>query len=260
MEQFNFFKLKNQLLSIIKESLNTINKSKNLNIKNKELNDIATFADEFIESELSNYLSTIYPNHHIIGEENGENNVNSLYEWLIDPIDGTVNYASNLPFYGTSVALRYNHDTIFGLIYDIPNDDVYYVIKGIGAFKNNDKLHVSKKCNLNESIITICLTSSYDEQLTNNVLEIIKKLQPHVRGIRIIVCTTYELIWVASGITEAMINIKPSIGVGSACGKQLVIEAGGKVTNTKGKARNNIDNLLVSNGLVHDEIVKIINS
>lgn len=64
----------------------------------------------------------------------------------------------------------------------------------------------------------------------------------------------------ASGITEAMINIKPSIGVGSACGKQLVIEAGGKVTNTKGKTRNNIDNLLVSNGLVHDEIVKIINS
>lgn len=259
MERFDFLTLKSQFVSIINDSLDFINAHKDKKIKTKERNDIATFADEYIETQLREFISTLYPAHRIIGEEKGDNGVSSCYEWLIDPIDGTVNYANNLPFYGTSIALRYNHETIFGIIYDIPHKDVYYTIKGEGAFKNDKRLYVSKRKKLKESIVTICLAPSYDEVYTVRVLDIIKKLQPFVRGIRIIVCTTYELMWVSSGVTEAMINVKPSVGVGSACGKLMVLEAGGKVSNIEGNERKFIDTLLVSNGLVHDQIVKIIN-
>lgn len=260
MIQFDFLDLKNKLITIIKDALIVIDKTKSLDIKKKELNDIATFADEFIEKKLREFIHSSFPLHRIIGEEDGDNNIDSPYEWIIDPIDGTVNYAAKIPFYSSTIALRYCGETIFGLIYDIPNNDVYYAIKGKGSYKNDIPLKVSDKSDLSESIVTICLTSSYDETLTEEVLSIIKKLQPHLRGIRIIVSTAYELSWIALGLTEGMINIKPSLGVSSKAGILMVTEANGKVSNIKGNKRRNIGTLLVTNGLIHDEIVKIINS
>lgn len=260
MEQFDFLDLKSKFITVIKDALKDIDNTESLDIKKKELNDIATFADEYIEKKLREFIHSSFPLHRIIGEEEGDNNVDSPYEWIIDPIDGTVNYASKIPFFSSTIALRYNKDTIFGLIYDIPNNDIYYAIKGKGSFKNDIPLKVSDKSDLSESIVTICLTSSYDEILTKEVLDIIKKLQPHLRGIRIIVSTAYELTWITSGLIEGMINIKPSLGVSSKAGILIVTEANGKVSNIKGNKRDNIDTLLVTNGLIHDKILKIINS
>jgi len=135
---------------------------------------------------------------------------------------------------------------------------IYYAIKGEGAYCGTMKLRVSQRSRLDESIVSICLTSSYNAEYSGKVLDLIQKLQPHVRGIRIIVCTVYELIWLATGKSEAMINVKPSIGLSSCAGKLIVCEAGGKVTNLSNKPRQETDDLLITNSVIHDAVYDII--
>ena len=102
-------------------------------IEKKELNDIATFTDRFMEESIVDGIKKRYPEHKFIGEEYGESKNESAYEWLIDPIDGTVNFAAGIPMFGTTLALRKNKETLFGIIFDWPNGKIDYSIKGEGA-------------------------------------------------------------------------------------------------------------------------------
>ena len=112
---------------------------------------------------------------------------------------------------------------------------------------------------LSDSIISFCLTSHYNEKHIKEVLNVEEKLASKVRGLRLIVSAAIELAWCASGKIDGCLNVKPSIGLSSAAGKLLVQEAGGKVTNLQGNPRENIDNMLVTNGNIHNEIVSAIN-
>ncbi len=228
-------------------------------VDKKEGNDIATFTDRYMEERIVKSIRKLYPDHKFIGEEYGESKNESIYDWLIDPIDGTINYANGIPMFGTSIALRKDKETIYGLIIDWPNDTVYYGIKGYGSFKENERIHVSSRSRLDESVLTMCITSSYDEATLDKALGVFRKVRPYLRGVRVIVCTVYELVWLATGATDLMLNVKPSIGVSSCAGKLIIEEAGGKVTNLKGEKRAEKDTLLISNSLLHDQIVEVLN-
>ena len=254
------FNLTEKLVEIIKASYNEAKEIKNKNIQNKELNDIVTDIDIFMENKIVSIIKEWFPSHSIYAEESGNINKESEYEWLIDPIDGTINFASGIPLFATSVALRKNGDTILGIIIDYSQDDVYYCIKGQGAFCNDKPIHVSECNKLNNSIISFCLTSYYNEQHIKDVLKVEEKLASKVRGLRLIVSAAIELAWCASGKIEGCLNVKPSIGLSSAAGKLLVQEAGGKVTNLKGNIRENIDTMLVTNGKIHNEIISEMHS
>lgn len=100
---FDFIeKLKEKVLKIYEES----KKIKNLSIKNKERNDIVTDIDIFMEERIVEMLKEWFPEHTIYSEECGEISKKSEYEWLIDPIDGTINFAAGLPLFSTSIALK----------------------------------------------------------------------------------------------------------------------------------------------------------
>ncbi len=253
------FNLIEKIVNVIKNAYDEAKQIKNKNIKNKELNDIVTDIDIFMENKIISFIKENFSNHSIYAEESGENNKNSEYEWLIDPIDGTINFASNIPLFATSVALRKNEDTILGIIIDYSQNNVYYCIKGKGAFCNGKAIYVSKNDKLSDSIISFCLTSHYNEKHIKEVLNVEEKLASKVRGLRLIVSAAIELAWCASGKIDGCLNVKPSIGLSSAAGKLLVQEAGGKVTNLQGNPRENIDNMLVTNGNIHNEIVSAIN-
>lgn len=253
------FNLINRIIEVIKNAYEETKMIKDKNIKNKELNDIVTDVDVFMENRIVTFIKENFPNHSIYAEESGQHTNNSEYEWLIDPIDGTINFASNIPLFATSVALRKDGETILGIIIDYSQNDEYYCIKGQGAFCNGKPINVSKCDKLNNSIISFCLTSHYNEKYIKDVLNIEEKLASKVRGLRLIVSAAIELAWCASGKIDGCLNVKPSIGLSSAAGKLLVQEAGGKVTNLQGNPRNNIDTMLVTNGNIHNEIVDIIN-
>ena len=151
-----------------------------------------------------------------------------------------------------------NNTAIMGIIFDWSQNDVYYGIKDKGAFCDGKPIHVSECNKLNNSIISFCLTSHYNEKHIKEVLDIEGKLASKVRGLRLIVSAAIELAWCASGKIEGCLNVKPSIGLSSAAGKLLVQEAGGMVTNLNGDLRENIDTMLVTNGKIHEEIVSAI--
>lgn len=252
------FNLIDNIKELVMKAYNQAKDMKNTNIKNKELNDIVTDVDIFMENKIVTAIKNWFPSHSIYAEESGEVDKNSEYEWLIDPIDGTINFASGLPLFATSIALRKNGDTILGVIFDYSQNDIYYCIKGQGAFCNDKPIHVSECQNLNNSIISFCLTSHYNDKHIKDVLNVEEKLASKVRGLRLIVSAAIELAWCASGKIDGCLNVKPSIGLSSVAGKLLVQEAGGKVTNLQGKPRENIDTMLVSNGKIHKEIVSTI--
>lgn len=252
------FKFIEKLIEVAKSAYENSKTIEDKNVKNKELNDIVTDIDVYMENEIISFISKTYPNHSIYSEEIGDDTKNSEYQWLVDPIDGTINFASGIPLFATSIALRKNGDTILGVILDYSQNDIYYCIKGKGAFCNGNKIHVSTNDVLKNSIISFCLTSHYNEEHIKKVLNIEEKLASKVRGLRLIVSAAIELAWCASGKIDGCLNVKPSIGLSSAAGKLLVQEAGGKVTNLNGEQRKNIDTMLVSNGLIHNEIVSSI--
>lgn len=225
------------------------------NIRKKELNDIVTDIDIYMENKIIDKIKENFPNHAIYSEEKNEIIGESEYTWFIDPIDGTINFSTEIPLFSTSIALKKNDETIFGFIYDYSNHTVYHAIKGKGAYCNDKKIHVSNKTELSDSIISFCLTSHYNIEKINDVLEVEKSLASKVRGLRLIVSTAIELAWCAEGKIDGCLNVKASAGISSAAGKLLVVEAGGKVTNIQGNERQKIDTMLVSNGKIHSKLV-----
>ena len=152
--------------------------------------------------------------------------------------------------------LKKNDETIFGLVIDYNQNDVYYAFNGQGAFCNNERLKVSNNEKLCNSILSFCLTSHYNEKHIRDILRVEESLASKVRGLRLIVSGAIELCWCASGKIDGVINVKPSIGLSSAAGKLFVKEAGGKITNLKGNKPDKIDTLLVTNGKIHNEVVE----
>ena len=253
------YSLVDELKKTIINSYNEAIKLKK-NVRNKELNDIVTDVDIYMESKIIEKIKELFPSHSIYSEEKGEIIGESDYTWFIDPIDGTINFTAGIPLFSTSVALKKNDETIFGLVVDYNQNDVYYAFKAKGAYCNDNKLSVSDNNKINNSILSFCLTSHYNNEHIKDVLLVEEKLAPKVRGLRLVVSGAIELCWCASGKIDGVINVKPSIGLSSAAGKLFVEEAGGKITNIKGNKRNKIDTLLVTNGKIHNEIVEILNN
>ena len=254
------FKLTTKLADLIKNAYQESQTIKNKNIQNKELNDIVTNVDVFMEKKIVDTIKQWFPTHSILAEECGQIKNDSEYEWLIDPIDGTINFAAGIPLFSTTVALRKNGEAILGVIYDYSQNDVYTCIKRQGAFCNGKPIHVSSTTQLKDSIVSFCLTSHYSEKHIQDVLNVEGKLAPKVRGLRLIVSSAIELAWCAAGKTDGVLNVKPSVGLSSAAGKLLVQEAGGKVTNLAGNPRENVDTMLVTNGKIHSDLVNAINN
>lgn len=247
--------LKEKVLEIYNDS----KEIKDIDVNKKDGNDIVTAVDLYMEKRIIETIKNIFPEHSIYSEECGEEKNKSEYEWFIDPIDGTINFASKVPLFSTSIALKKNNETILGIVCDYNQNDVYYAIKGKGAFCNGKQLKVSNNDTLKDSIISFCLTSHYNNEHIKDVLNVEEKLASKVRGLRLIVSGAIELCWCAAGKIDGVLNVKPSVGLSSAAGKLFVEEAGGKVTNLKGINRENIDTLLVTNGKIHNELVEILN-
>lgn len=252
------YNLVNELKEIILKSYNEALKL-DKNVRNKELNDIVTDVDIYMESKIIEKIKEIFPEHSIYSEEKGEIIGESEYTWFIDPIDGTINFAAGIPLFSTSIALKKNNEAIFGLVIDYNQNDVYYAFKGQGAYCNDKRLKVSNTNKLNNSILSFCLTSHYSNEHIKDVLYVEEKLASKVRGLRLIVSCAIELCWCASGKIDGVINVKPSVGLSSAAGKLFVEEAGGKITNLVGDKREKIDTMLVTNGKIHNELVEILN-
>ncbi len=229
-----------------------------LKTKRKQHYDIVTQADTEAETQILEIIRHDFPNHSIKSEELGEINSDSPWKWVIDPLDGTINFAAGLPLFGVSIAAQKDEQTQVGVMQVPLMNLLYTTTLDDGAWLNHKKIRCSSTKKLADAILSITLTSHYQPYHFKLATNIIKTLAPKVRGLRIIVGQVIELGWVASGKLDAQITVK-SGGIGSASGRLLIQEAGGQATDLQGKPSDNTSTSLVaSNGHLHQQLLKVI--
>ena len=223
--------------------------------KDKVYKELVTDVDLQVEGEIITVIREDYPNHSILSEEQGSFYTASEYKWIIDPLDGTHNYARRLPIFGTSIALEHKGKVVLGVI-SLPYFDEFYTAeRGKGSYLNGEKIHVSNT-ELSQSLMI------YDTKLRVNrdpMVVSLSDLVPEVFIIRMFGCATWDLSLIAKGQADFNVDFtaKPW---DLAAGALIVEEAGGKVTDLQGNPWNAYNQgFVASNGKVHEEVLGIIN-
>ncbi|MCP3763500.1 inositol monophosphatase [Domibacillus sp. A3M-37] len=192
----------------------------------KAAKDFVTEMDVEVEALIIERIQAKYPEHGIFSEEAGTIEADSNYKWVIDPIDGTINYSIGVPQYGVSIALTYKGDPIVGVI-DLPGlNETYWASKGGGAFKDGTPIHV-RDVPLSESFISHSdFAKDGNKEANVQRLELLAKIVNDVYRVRIIGTAAVTLAYIAAGKWDAALYMNPAF-YDIAAGQLLVTEAGG---------------------------------
>lgn len=230
-------------------------RAQELHLKTKShANDLVTQADVECEKVVLEIIRKAFPDHNIKAEESGADLKDSEYTWAIDPIDGTLDFISGIPFYGVSVGLLKNNQPYAGVINMVGLKELYWAEKDCGAFMNGQEIQVSKRENLSEAYMFLDIGGKErQKRLDNRVVPFMNK----IRSIFMAGSATVEMVFTARGFTDGFI-LKANIWDFGA-GAIILTEAGGKITGYKGEE---VDwskpkmQVIGTNGLMHDQIVK----
>ncbi len=228
-------------------------------ISHKEgVNNLVTEADHAAERAIIGVIQAAFPDHFILSEETGEIITSSEYKWIIDPIDGTVNFANGIPICCVSVGLEKDGQVIMGAVFNPIMHEFYFAEKGKGAFVNDKKISVSKKTKVIESCLVTGFPYTYLDT-PNGPLQVFEKLIRKGIPVRRLGSAAIDLCWVAAGKFDGFYEHKLQAW-DSAAGFLMVQEAGGKVTDYAGNDYSVYQpHLLATNGHIHDELLAIIN-
>jgi myo-inositol-1(or 4)-monophosphatase len=228
-------------------------------ISHKEgVNNLVTEADHAAERAIISTIQAAYPDHFILSEETGEIVTTSEYKWIIDPIDGTVNFANGIPICCVSIGLEKDGAIIMGAVYNPLINEFYFAKKGEGAFLNDKKISVSRKTTVIESCLVTGFPYTY-LNMPNGPLQVFEKLIREGIPVRRLGSAAIDLCWVAAGRFDGFYEHKLQAW-DSAAGFLMVEEAGGKVTDYKGVNYSVYQpHLLATNGHIHEELLAIIN-
>lgn len=206
---------------------------RDLTIESKSnVTDLVTEIDKGSEEIITGHIRRRYPDHAILAEESGRNSKESDYLWVIDPLDGTNNYAQGLPVYCVSIGLRYRGETILGVVYAPYLDELFWATKDGGAYCNGERIEVGQERELNRCVLATGFPYDKGTHPLNN-LEYVEKIVPQLRGIRRMGAAAYDLCGVAMGILDGYweMNLSPW---DVEAGILIVKEAGGVVRSFRG--------------------------
>ena len=204
----------------------------NLQVSKKGIGDFVTSADLSSEKAIIKILQKGYPKIEIMSEEtNSETNLNKHEKmWIIDPLDGTLNFLHGLPHFAISMALMVKKEIISGIIYDPIKDELFWAEKGIGAFLNGKRIRVSARSQLKDALVSTGIPWKGMESSHKNYLKILENIMKSSSGIRRYGAAALDLAYVAAGRYDAFweFNLKTW---DIAAGALIVKEAGGYVGN-----------------------------
>jgi len=225
--------------------------------KSDEFYDIVTSADLESEENIINIIKKEFPDHEILAEESGSTGSHD-YVWVIDPLDGTVNFSRSSPIFGISIGLMHKNELVLGVISLPALNQIYWAIKGEGAYANNQIIHVSDKDGSDASIYFAGVRKvSHDINAKNGFLSLVKEFPANFR---LYGCAVYNSTSVATGKAEALVSYseKP---VDVAAGILIVQEAGGIVTDIEGnEATIYSEKFILSNKKIHGKIIDALKS
>ncbi|MBS1744037.1 MAG: inositol monophosphatase [Bacteroidetes bacterium] len=228
-------------------------------ISNKEgINNLVTEADHASEKAIIDVIRNVYPDHFILSEETGAIPSESEYKWIIDPIDGTVNFANGIPICCVSIAVEKNGKMILGAVYNPLMNELYVAEKGKGATLNDKKIAVSNKTEVIKSCLVTGFPYTYLDT-ENGPLQVFEKLIRKGIPVRRLGSAAIDLCWVAAGRFDGFYEHKLSAW-DSAAGFLIVEEAGGTVTDFAGNYYSAYQpHICATNGKIHAELLGIVN-
>jgi len=224
-------------------------------ISNKEgINNLVTEADHASEKAIIEAIRKTYPEHHILTEEQGDLKTNSEFKWIIDPIDGTVNFSHGLPLCCVSIAIEKNNEIVLGVVYNPLMNEMFISEKGSGATLNGKKISVSKESEVIKSLLVTGFPYTYLD-MPNGPLQVFERFIRKGIPVRRLGSAAIDLCWVAAGKFDGFYEHKLQAW-DSAAGFLMVKEAGGKITDFEGNDFSPYQpHLLATNGLIHDEML-----
>lgn len=216
--------------------------------------NLVTHIDKKSEQAILDFISKKYPAHSILTEETGEFKKNSDYLWVVDPLDGTTNFAHGLPIFAISIGLQYKGETIAGVVYDVMQNIIYSSEKGSGAFANEQKISVSPNENLNHAV----LVTGFPYNILENpeyAFERFTILTKQARGVRRLGSAAIDFCYVARGVFDGFWEVY--LHPWDICaGKLIVEEAGGLVSDFNGNAISIFTpQILASNKKIHQQMI-----
>ncbi len=252
--------LKNTLIEAVRSGAEELKRYFNseFKISHKEgINNLVTEADHASEAAILKIIKTNFPDHQVLAEETGEIIQDSTYKWIIDPIDGTVNFAHGIPLCCVVIAIEKGGEIVMSAVYAPVLNEFYFAEKGGGATLNDKKISVSDEA----SVLKSCLVTGFPYtyiNMPNGPLEVFGRLIRKGVPVRRLGSAAIDLCWVAAGRFDGFYEHKLEPW-DSAAGYLIVEEAGGRVTDHEGKKFSPYQHrILATNGKIHDDLLLLI--
>ena len=197
--------------------------------------DIVTAADKASEKVIVNFIKTHYPSHSILSEEMGREQGESEYRWIIDPLDGTTNFSNGLPLFSVSIGVECCGEMVIGVVYAPYLNELFYAVKGQGAFLNGKLITPSTKTSLSQAVIATGFPVDKDRTSDNN-LDNVARVLPQVRGLRRLGSAAIDLCYVAAGFLDGYWEL--NLHEWDVAAARLIVEEAGGIYASFREGRN----------------------
>jgi myo-inositol-1(or 4)-monophosphatase len=225
--------------------------------------DFVSDADVESERAIIDVIRSAFPDHAILGEEGQATNdsdvdTSSEFLWVIDPLDGTTNFAHDIPHFAVSIGFYWKGQPVLGVIFNPARRDWFHAVRDEGAFANGNKVTVADHSSLSESLVGVGFYYDRGAMMEATLASIRDLFQQKIHGIRRFGTASLDLCKVGCGQYGAFFEYELSPW-DFAAGRLFVEEAGGRVTNCRGDelplAKSSV---LASNGNLHESILEIV--
>ena len=219
--------------------------------------NLVTEVDQASEALIVETIRRNHPGHDILAEENRYAPLRSGFTWIIDPLDGTTNFAHGIPWFCVSIALEIEQSVAVGVVYHPMMDQLFTAVRGGGAFLNGQRLRVSGRAPLRQSLLATGFPYDRTTDPDNN-FDNFFKFQTAARAVRRFGAAALDLAYVAAGRLDGFWEAKLHPW-DVAAGALIVEEAGGTVSGYEGEPYDiRHHRIVASNGLIHDEMLAIL--
>lgn len=223
----------------------------------KGIIDLVTNFDNQSQGMILKHLSTIFPDHGFLAEEGLSETKGSEFQWIIDPLDGTTNYAHGFPVFTVSIALEAKGKVVVGVVYDPMRGETFWTAKGEGAFLNGREIRVSSIDDLNKGLLATGFPYDIRVSEANNIVHF-NNFLTRAQALRRCGSAAMDLCYVACGRFDGFweLKLKPW---DMAAGALIVQEAGGRVSGFQNEEFSlSRSEILASNGLIHQQMVEVL--
>ena len=218
-------------------------------------NNLVTDVDLASEMMIKGRIKDRFPSHSILAEEGGEEAGDDTFKWIIDPLDGTTNFAHGFPVFCVSIGVMFRGSVKVGIVYDPTRQELFSAEEGEGAFLNGESIGVSGRSRVKEALISTGFAYDVEGKLAN--LKNFEIMLRHAQAVRRAGSAAIDLCYVACGRFDGFweTGLNPW---DTAAGQLMVAEAGGKVSTISGEPFHlSAKDILATNGRIHQEMIDL---